>query len=199
MKFEEVITQYEMEQFKSKFITMGQNGECDIIINNNIYQIDINSCHVKSELGAIFNFNSLHKRGTKIEFKTMDATKFTFFIEYQIDRKGDGVLEDSGITTTLSDYYWISIGDDIDFILRTPFLKWIFKYRNELKMNGGTVLPTTSRNWIGHGIYVPVDYIYQLQKMFRDYKQGIGIEELISKLIETPEQHRKKLYNRLKK
>jgi hypothetical protein len=35
--------------------------------------------------------------------------------------------------------------------------------------------------------------------MFRDYKQGIGIEELISKLIETPEQHRKKLYNRLKK
>ena len=165
-------------------IKMNDNGDYDVMIVDNVFQIDINTCNDRSELGAIFNFNSLHKAGSKIEFKAMDATKFTFFIEYKIDKKGNGVLEDSGIIKTISDYYWISIGDDIDFILRTAFLKWLFKYRKELKLEEGKVLPTTSRNWIGYGILIPVDCIYEYQKMYKDYRQGLSIDDLILRVID---------------
>jgi hypothetical protein len=163
---------------------MNDNGDYDVMIVDNVCQIDINTCHDKSELGAVFNFNSLHKKGTKIEFKSMDSTKFTFFIEYKIDKKGNGELEDSGIITTMADKYWISINDDIDYVIRTPFLKWLYKYRNELKIEEGKVLPSTSKNWIGYGIYVPVDCIYEYQKMFVDYRQGVSIEEIVLKVID---------------
>lgn len=169
---------------QSNLITINDNGDYDVMIVDNVFQIDINTCNDRSELGAIYNFNSLHKAGSKIEFKAMDVTKFTFFIEYKIDRKGNGEFEDSGIVKTISDYYWISIGDDIDYILRTPFLKWLFKYRKELKLEEGKVLPTTSRNWIGYGIYVPVDCIYEYQKMYKDYRQGLTIDELILRVTD---------------
>ena len=197
MNFEEVLRQYDLLSSQPKYIKMNDNGDYDIIIEEDIYQIDLNSYHDKSELPAIVQFNNLHKKGSKIEFKSMLETKFTFFIEYQVDKKGNGIYQDSGITNTKSDHYWISLGDDIDFIIKPSFLKWIFKYRKELKIDEGP--STTSDRNVTTGIYVPVDYIFQLLKMYREYQQGIGIEELISKLIETPEQHRKKLYNRLKK
>lgn len=175
---------------KDNMITMNNNGDYDAMIEQDVCQIDLNTCHDKSELGAIFNFNSLHKAGTKIEFKSMDVTKFTFFIEYKIDKKGNGLLEDSGIITTLSDKYWISIGDDIDFILRTPFLKWLYEYRKEFKLEEGKVLPSTSRNWIGYGIYIPVDCIFEYQKLYKEYRQGVSVEDLIVKIID-PEGYNK--------
>jgi hypothetical protein len=186
MTYEEMLMLQQLQT--SKYIEMNDNGDYDVILVEDVCQIDINTCHDKAELPAVISWNELHKKDSAIEFKSMPQTRYTFFIEYEVDRKGNGTYEPSGITNTKANHYWINLCEEIDFQIKPAFLKWLFKYKDELNLQ--TEPSTTSDRNVTTGMLIPVDCLFELIKLYIQYKQGISIEELKAKMTD-PELHRK--------
>ena len=173
MTFEEKLKQFDLLRPQPKLLEMNDNGDYDLDMAQTNIQVNEKNLFHKKEKSSIKSLNRLFS--CLVELKSMDKTVLTFFIEYQIDVNGK--IKDSGILTTKSDLYRITI-DELVFEVPTQFLKWIYFKHESLDINKGTVLSSTSNNYIGYGIYIPVSRLlelYQTYKCSDEYRRIIHL------------------------
>jgi hypothetical protein len=96
--------------------------------------------------------------------KAMDTNNL--FIEFKIDKKGNGVITKSGLRTTTAEYWLFNIGASI-IIVETNFLKYCFNNRNNLNLRE-TDNGYESFN-IGYGYLIPISRLPSLLKLYNDF------------------------------
>ena len=162
MNLQELLRQYDLLSPETKLLEMNDNGDFDLDMSQTNLKVDEKTIWHKKEKSSIKSLNKL--LSCLVELKSMDKTLFTFFIEYQIEVNGQ--IKDSGILTTKSDLYRITI-DELVFEVPTLLLKWIYSKHDSLNINKGKVLQTTSTNYIGYGIYIPVSRLLELYHAYK--------------------------------
>jgi len=190
MKFDDVIRLYEQQKTQPKVITMGADNKCDV--DGSLFGVilDENNLHDKKEGSSVKCFNRI--LSGKTELKAEDKTEKTLFIEYEIDREGNGTFKPSGLSTTEAGTWRINV-KRLVFEFDTNFLRFCYEHRERFKF---LIRPSEEDRWIGRGICIPVCDLLNLHNMWEDYDGGENFEFCYAKWFE-PEKLRKIIHNRL--
>jgi hypothetical protein len=96
--------------------------------------------------------------------KAMDTGNL--FIEFKIDKKGDGVIKGSGLRTTKADYWLFNIGTGL-IITETNFLKYCFNNRKKFSLR--VTSNSYESNHIGYGFLIPISRINSLLNVYENF------------------------------
>jgi len=191
MSFEEILKLYEQQKTEPKVIPMGSDNKCDV--DGSLFGVilDENNLHDKKERSSVKCMNRILTG--KTELKAEDKTLRTLFIEYEIDKEGNGTFKPSGLSTTEAGTWRINI-KRLVIELDTNFLRFCFDHRETF---GFLIRPSEEDIWIGRGFLIPVCDLLDLHNCWEDYDAGEEFEYSLAKYFDA-DLFRKLNYKRLK-
>ena len=190
MKFQDVIRLYEERKTQPKVIRMGEDNKFDV--DGSLFGVilDETGLHDNKEGSSIKCFNRI--LSGKTELKAEDRTLKTLFIEYEIDKEGNGIFKPSGLSTTEAGTWRINI-KRLVIELDTKFLRFCYDNRETFKF---LIRPSEENRWIGMGICIPVCDILNLHNMWEDYDAGEEFEYCLARYFDK-EKYQKMFTERL--
>lgn len=162
-----------------RVLLMNDDHRFDVDMKQLQVKVEDNNPFSDRELPSINLFNAIIS--SKIEMKSHMQTLKTgnLFLEFEIDNRGNGVLDKSGLSTTEADFWFLNIGDMAIF-LSYPFMKWMLDNRKRLKIEVKTN-HKTAKDHIGHGLIIPM---YRLMEIYMEYNNHL-IKQRIAEVMKN--------------
>jgi len=147
------------------------NSDCDFSLRNFNIKFPTDGVHHPAELNAYQILQKIVDGTVEIKDHNKAMDTGNLFIEYKIDKKGDGKLISSGLRLTKADYWLFNIGTGLIFT-ETNFLKHCFNNRNVFGLRTADNSKYET-NHIGYGLLIPISRLPMLLKIYEQYKLSI--------------------------
>lgn len=188
MNIHELLYQY--EQLSPKEIKMNEDDKFDIDGANIGAILDENDFYHKKEKSGLKCFNRILSGTT--ELKSEDKTLKTLFIEYEIDKQGNGTFQPSGINKTQAGTWRINI-KRLVIELDTNFLKFCYENKERFQF---LITESFEDKYIGRGFCIPMSDLLDIHNIWEDYDAGGNLELCIARYTNS-EQYRKLIMKKI--
>lgn len=152
-----------------KYIKLGKTAGHDIDTAQFGVQIDEDSRFSDGELPSIRTFNTI--LNCTIEFKSHVQTNLTgnLFIEFQIDKYGDGNIRPSGLSLSDAQLWYLNISEDLQLFISTDMLLWFLDNKEDLEIEVKTN-HKTAIDHIGYGLKIEMYRLMELHMKYQAHK-----------------------------
>jgi len=191
MNFEQVLRQHKLLPPQPKVIPMGTDHRFDVDGELIDIILDENDLFHKKELSSIKCFNRI--LSGKTEFKAEDKTLKTLFIEYQIDKKGNGQFIPSGLSISEAGIWRINI-KRLVIEVDINFLRFCFDYKDKFGFQYRD--SETDDNHIGRGFLIPMSNLLNYHNVWEDYEAGEDLDICLAKYF-NPDEYRRLIHKKL--
>jgi len=161
---DELLHQYMLMNLFPNVIDTNNDEKFDVDLSKLNTRIDDSNLFDIKEKSSFDNLNFL--LSSKVELKSQNKSKNYIWLEYEIEI--NGVIKPSGLSTTQSEIYRISIFE-IVLEFKTDYLKWLVNKRKELNINESR--NNNIKNYIGIGINVPFAELLNYQKLYHQSQE----------------------------
>jgi hypothetical protein len=182
---------YQYQQSLS-VVKMNDDYKYDIDGQNIGAILDENDVHCKKEKSGIRCFNRILTGTT--ELKSEDKTQKTLFIEYEIDKQGNGTFQPSGIKTSEAGTWRINI-KRLVIEVDTNFLKFCYENKEKFQF---LITNSFDDRYVGKGFCIPMTDLLDIHNIWEDYDAGDDLDLCIARYT-NPEQYRKLIMKNLTK
>ena len=157
-----------MKELNNMKVILNDNEEFDFSLSEFEIKFPTDGVHHPAELNA-YKILQLFVDG-KVEIKDHNKAMHTtnLFIEYKLDKRGDGKIEGTGLRTTKADFWLFNMGKSL-IIVETNFLKFCFNNRKDKLFNLRTADNKYEKNHIGYGMLIPIAKLPYLLGKYEDY------------------------------
>lgn len=181
---------YQYDQLTPRIVKMNDDDKFDIDGANIGAILDEKDFFCKKEKSGLKCFNRILSGTT--ELKSEDKTEKTLFIEYEIDKKGNGTFEPSGIQKTEAGTWRINI-KRLVIEVDVNFLKFCYQHKERFNF---LITPSFEDKYIGRGFCIPMTDLLDIHNMWEYYEECNDLELSIARYTDQ-EKFRKLLSKKL--
>ena len=147
-------------------VILNNDEKFDFSLVNFKIKFPTDGVHHPAELNAYVILQKLVDGTIEIKDHNKSMDTNNLFIEFKIDKKGDGVITSSGLRTTTADYWLFNIGTGL-IIVETNFLKYCFNNRKTFSLRETN--NDYELNHIGYGLLIPISRLTSLLKTYENF------------------------------